>query len=385
MTRQPQITLRAKLLAAVLAVFAGLGLCEVVARAMYPVPPQRVREPALMYQTDPELGFVHVPAQAGWLDDGFATINALGLRGTLPMDPRRPGSVRILAVGDSTTFGWGVGDAETYTYQLQDRLTSAFPGRGVEVVNGGVVSYDLEQTAVLLRRLAPAVHPDIVLIGLFWNDLPYQHVSPDGEPQSASSAAPPSPGSDAQKPVARRTFRMANEPSRLNRILRASRFLFVLRHTWLGAMASSDVAANQVQWEMALLEGRQSRSIDDAWRQLEATLAGIASAAAARGFAAGVLIVPIRAQVEASYPDAEYQSRVRAIAASLGLFVVDPLPRFVEHPDRASLFIPYDRMHFSARGNALLADAAFEALRQRAEFGTPTGVVDPADHPGGQE
>ena len=57
-------------------------------------------------------------------------------------------------------------------------------------------------------------------------------------------------------------------------------------------------------------------------------------------FKVGVVIIPIRAQAEGSYPHAEYQTRARAIAESLGLFVVDPLPEFLSQPDRTSLFIP---------------------------------------------
>ena len=330
---------------------------------VYPAPPQPAREPQLLFQSDPEVGFVHVPSQAGFLDDGWATINSLGLRGDMPEPEKPAGGVRILAVGDSTTFGWGVNDLETYGARLQRLLAEAEPGRPIRVVNAGVSAYNLRQSARLLGRLAPALNPDVVLVGVFWNDLPYEKVSPDGV---AQAAPPPTTPAMAQGAAPAKPFRLANQPSRLNRLLRSSRVAYVLRHAWLKAIAPTEAASNQVQWEMALLEGKQSPAIDTAWKDVEETLAEIRQLGEAGGFAVGVVIIPIRAQVEDSYPRAAYQTRVRAIAESLGMFVVDPLDELLKAPDRASLFIPYDRMHFSPPGNAAIAQAAFDVLRRRS-------------------
>ena len=197
-------------------------------------------------------------------------INALGLRGDLPATPKPAGSLRVLAVGDSTTFGWGVNDGETYGAELQRLLAEADPERAVSVVNAGVSAYNLKQSAGLLRRLAPALDPDVVLVGLFWNDLPYESVSPEGTPQ----AAPASPAPTAAAGGRAKPFRLANQPSRMNRLLRSSRVIYLLRHAWLAALAPTDAASNQVRWEMALLEGRKSQAIDDAWRDIAQTLNG---------------------------------------------------------------------------------------------------------------
>ena len=59
---------------------------------------------------------------------------------------------------------------------------------------------------------------------------------------------------------------------------------------------------------------------------------------------------------------------MRALAEAQRFFVIDPLPKFRDAANAQALFIPYDRIHFSPRGNQLIADAAFEALRERPEF-----------------
>ena len=101
-------------------VFAGAA-CEVGARLLYPAPPY-MREPQLLYRARPDVGFHHVPNQKGYLEDGLATINGFGFRGPMPRLPKPDGWARVLAVGDSTTFGLGVDDEGAYPAQLERRL-----------------------------------------------------------------------------------------------------------------------------------------------------------------------------------------------------------------------------------------------------------------------
>jgi lysophospholipase L1-like esterase len=349
------------------AMVVAFGLCELGLRLVAPAPPLPGREPQIVFQSDPNVGFLQAPNQVGWLDDGMATINSLGLRGDLPMIPKPSGAVRVLAIGDSTTFGWGVGDSETYCVELQRMLRREFAGRQIEVVNGGVSAYDLKHDARFLQHFAPILKPDVVLVGLYWNDLPFEQITPDGVPVQAADETTAA-AADGGPPS--RTFRLASAPTGLSRVLRSSRVLFTLRHAWLNAIAPSSAATNTVQWEMAVLQGHQSPAMEKAWDDIKGTLTQIRDTARTGGFAVGVVIMPIRAQVEDTYPKAQYQSRVQEMAEALGMFVVDPLPRFIEQPDHPSLFIPYDRIHFSPSGNGEVAEAAFEALRTRPEFQT---------------
>jgi lysophospholipase L1-like esterase len=365
----PRIGILGKIGAASMAVVVSMVLCEIAARIMYPTPPEPMREPQIMYRADPEVGFIHVADQKGWQDDGLATINSLGLRGELPETPKPAGRLRVLAIGDSTTFGWGVADDETYVIQLERMLEEQMPGRSIDVINGGVGAYDLKHETRLLKHFAPTLEPDVVIVGLFWNDLPYELGSPDAAslPGAGSGAAGSSTPANANDRAAR-PFRLGNSPSGLNRTLRSIRSLYVLRHAWLAAIAPTNAADNLVRWEMALLEGKQSGAIDDAWKDIEVSLREIKALGDAGGFEVGVVIQPIRAQVEKSYPNAAYQTRVRAIAEGLGMFVIDPLPLFQAQQDRKSLFIPYDRMHFTGAGNAQVARAALDVLRARPVF-----------------
>src|SRR6188472_1319893 len=115
---EPTITLGAKLMAAGLALVLSFGLCELVARAWFPAPQDSSREPRIVIQFLPEGGFIHQPNQKAWMDEGFVNVNSLGLRGPEPAVPKPADLTRVLALGDSTTFGLGVNDDETYVAYL---------------------------------------------------------------------------------------------------------------------------------------------------------------------------------------------------------------------------------------------------------------------------
>ncbi len=87
--------------------------------------------------------------------------NEAGYRGP-PLQPA--GSrVRILALGDSTTFGLCVNDQETWPAQLQALLNANAGLEKYEVVNGGVTGYTIYQA---LRRIDEwlALKPSVVIL-----------------------------------------------------------------------------------------------------------------------------------------------------------------------------------------------------------------------------
>ena len=99
---------------AVLTTLVAFGACELAARAFFPAPSDPDRQPQVLYQYDPDVGYTHVPNQTGWIDAGIVTINSLGFRGPDVVLPKPPGRTRIVVIGDSLTLGMGVREDETY-------------------------------------------------------------------------------------------------------------------------------------------------------------------------------------------------------------------------------------------------------------------------------
>ncbi|HYN63244.1 MAG TPA: SGNH/GDSL hydrolase family protein [Candidatus Limnocylindrales bacterium] len=117
------------------------------------------------YRLSSTLGYELVPGFVG----RHETVNLAGLRGA-EIGPKRPGSFRILAMGGSTTWGHKVSDDETWPVALERELRAA-TGRDIEVLNGGVSGWDIEQFVVALRQShLQLFQPDLVVVFAGWND-----------------------------------------------------------------------------------------------------------------------------------------------------------------------------------------------------------------------
>ena len=109
------------------------------------------------------------------LSGQFSPFNPQGFRG-VPLDAVKPaGTVRIIAIGDSNTFGWSVDEGANWPDQLERRLTAMRPG--VRVVNAGVWGYSLYQGRRRFEEML-VFDPDLVLISFGANDA-HQVTVPD--------------------------------------------------------------------------------------------------------------------------------------------------------------------------------------------------------------
>jgi len=96
-------------------------------------------------------------------------INALGLRGPEISRTPPPGRTRILALGDSMTFGFYLGEGETWPARLEALLRAE--RRDVEVVNGGVGGWTISSETLFLEERALALAPAQVVVGFCANDI----------------------------------------------------------------------------------------------------------------------------------------------------------------------------------------------------------------------
>jgi lysophospholipase L1-like esterase len=84
-------------------------------------------------------------------------------------DAKAPGVIRIVCLGDSSTFGMQVEERETYPRQLAARLEEAAPGR-FEVINLGVPGYSSRQGVEQVSQQVLALQPDVVFFAFGTND-----------------------------------------------------------------------------------------------------------------------------------------------------------------------------------------------------------------------
>jgi lysophospholipase L1-like esterase len=119
-----------------------------------------------------KLSFAHQPNGHEFLMGVDVRINSQGLRDYEYSLAKPAGVYRIMLLGDSTTFGWGVPVNETTAKILERNLnTQHLPGYDhVEVLNAGVGNYDTVQEVTYYHTRGRAFQPDLVVLVYFIND-----------------------------------------------------------------------------------------------------------------------------------------------------------------------------------------------------------------------
>lgn len=95
-------------------------------------------------------------------------INSDGLRGD--EIPAKSHKVRIIAMGNSCTFGWGIPREQTFTDQLEKWLNTDSELPDAEVINAGIPGYSTFQGRRFFYSDINYLKPDILLMMFAWND-----------------------------------------------------------------------------------------------------------------------------------------------------------------------------------------------------------------------
>lgn len=114
------------------------------------------------YLYDRLLGWRNIP---GWTSTTFGhplTINSLGMRDREYTRKKPPGTTRILILGGSFTWGYGVADGENYTDVLEASFAESDRTR-VEVLNTGVSGWGTDQEYLYLKNEGFEYEPDLVV------------------------------------------------------------------------------------------------------------------------------------------------------------------------------------------------------------------------------
>lgn len=145
-----------------------MALAEGIARvfigavpfSLYPSARNCMRRSALMSQD-------FRPNCSGQISRSAVRTNAAGLRGP---EIRDDGSIRILALGDSCTWGWQVAEEESYPHRLQTVLDER-RGRGrYQVINAGVPGTTSYEGLRFLRARGLPLRPALLIVGYGFND-----------------------------------------------------------------------------------------------------------------------------------------------------------------------------------------------------------------------
>lgn len=95
--------------------------------------------------------------------------NSMGLR-EKEFSSDKDGKTRIVCMGASPTFGWGVEKEDRYSDQIETILNNKYTG-DFEVINAGQIGFTSHQGLIFLKNYILTLKPDILTISYVVNDV----------------------------------------------------------------------------------------------------------------------------------------------------------------------------------------------------------------------
>jgi lysophospholipase L1-like esterase len=260
-------------------------------------------------------------------------LNSLGFRDR-EWAPRKPaGTRRILALGDSVTFGWGVPLERTYARVLERSLQAADASTRWEVLSVARPGANTAEEVRLLETAGLRLDPDVVLLGFVLND-------PEATAAPTASGRSPLPG--------------------WRSVLRRSRLGLMLEWALFGR--SLPARADYERYVVSLFDPASA-----GWKACVDALGRLERLRQERGFRLVVVVFPLPV-ASSPYPYVPQHRQIAATCSGLGLPVLDLQEEFErEGLDPASLDVGDG--HPSALGHERAAAAILRFLERQGLVG----------------
>jgi lysophospholipase L1-like esterase len=356
------LTLLARLLLALFGLVAALGVAELTLRAVGA--PHGAAGLRGLHEARPDRPWLYGlrPGTEERLEvsgDILYRVNADGFRDRRYVQLKPPGTFRVVVLGDSIAFGYGVEQRDAFPKLLEARLAELAPEAHVEVLNLGTSGYNAYTEAELLKDVGVKYSPDLVLVQFCINDLNDPTVHFDAQTRLHLGSIP-----DAAYPDPSRRQAAPETPSIVSGCRRRLVLCGLLDDLLLAwTTRPPDDAARRAAVTPVVSDGPE-------WRWLEARYEEMAREAARVGASFVVLAFPYEAQLHGRRPS-PVQERLVAIGERHGWPTVDPLPAFrrAAASTHEPLFI--DWWHPTAAGHVLAADQTLDELACRGLLPAP--------------
>ena len=238
---------------------------------------------------------------------------------------------RIMTMGCSTTFGWGVADEEAYPNRLESYIHEE-GYKKTAVINAGQPGYTSFQGAWLWNRTLKNYKPDVVLIGFVVQD--------------ARKAA----YSDKSQAILQKDYRFLKENFLYN-----SRSYLALR----AAVGSVQIRAKERG--TGDVGGVYRVPPEDYVQNIRALISQVRSN--------GGTPILFGYPLERSGYTEQHRIILQAAAQELDVLLFDPQKKMEEAVRSGQYYFSRDRGHANAAGNDLIAQWVFEFLKEQKLLG----------------
>lgn len=380
-----------KALAILLGLIVGLFLCEVIVRTFQLAGTAASRAP--LHANDPDTGWTCRPHcdTHYMLPTSFdvrVLCNASGLRDREHALEKPPGVRRVVVLGDSYMWGYGVENEEMFSSQLEGLLPAS------ETINLGVNGFSTVQELIRYETKGERYAPDWVVLAFCWNDLE-DNFDPKGKTRPYVAWDATGNPEILNRPVKKNSidpFRIwLGQNVALSQYLEyASAFLRMQRK--MQRRAEQEATGIRLGREMvededgkgmfSLLDvyAKETPELTHAWDVEQRLLERLRDRVTGRGarlFVTFVAVKETRSEevfrkglVEPYSPNGELDldwdrpaHRLEEICKQLDVPYVDTNPAFRAHADPTSLFLHHNN-HWSAAGHRVAADVVAHRIQE---------------------
>ena len=320
-----------------IALFVSAGLAEGFLRIIDPPLAQPILKQIM--QPSNVLGYQHVPL----LSDRTIRINSQGLRDREFSYEKPEGVKRVLGIGDSFTFGYGVHVDDCYLKQLERDLNRN--GNEWEVINAGVTGYSMWQYLAYFEHYGYRYEPDLVTIGVYLDDF-------YGDP-SAEENAYSGPRHHSLKSI-----RLVNFSRNCLELLQF-RYRYLLGSRWLRSIEDRREYILNNEYHR-LLSGKADHEV---YKKFESRLQEFNSIAKQHG--ARVLLIFIPDVVQINHPELQgVNDLLKEICLRSYVSYLDMTHHFERFEDIKKLYLlPYDA-HTSPAGHQIIATEMGKKIKE---------------------
>jgi lysophospholipase L1-like esterase len=333
------------LVGTLLALVAGEIVVRVIAARTLIYNIEMVRYAKELKTPDPrgEVSHVHRTNASAHLMGVNVALNSLGHRSPELTNPKPPDTKRVLVLGSSVTFGWGVPADAVFTSLVQKRFATERPdgSTAIEFANAGIGNYNTVAQSVLFGRQYPLVKPDLVVLHYFISD-------PEPRPPARNS------------PILRYSYFAAYCYDRFKTL-------------GLAAEGKNDLFRHYAE------------IYDDSkpyWRDTLDRISAMRDIAARDGVPMIVMIIPDFHNLAKGTPYESLYAKMEKGFLERRFVTINTFPVFQERygGKESELWIQPDDPHPNAKGHEVMAELLYDHLSKRGAFALRT-VEDTAQRP----
>lgn len=337
-----------------------LGLVLAVELFLRVFSPQDLRGTSLrgerFSEPDSLLGLRYIP-EAVWRFDHPEysveyAINREGFRDATERPAAKPpGTLRVLLLGDSFTFGQGADYAETWPVVAARSAPFRAAGR-VDLINAGMQGLDTRSELVLLRRLAQRYDVDAVVLAFMINDV-YTNV-----PLDAAPAARPAQEEPAWTAVRRTVFRRHTDTRTFHLFTLAQRALISSDAAYVALYLAAPARGEYLTPPLPPSAQRRLAVTERLLKQVAAYCDSIGKPLFVLSLPQQFQVLyPPKARPGSSVDVAYYDRYFEARAAAGGYEWIPTLEPFIQAAAGGTRLFHRLDGHFTAAGHAVVAEA----------------------------